>query len=119
MAGQPRRATARSTFDNRAFKLHMLAHPGAQCPQCRQMVGLCYTTNAPYTERDYAYQYYVFGILGVLLLMGPFFFAFLYGGVRMLTRAREFLNLENCALLMAIGCMLGIAYLSGHVFASC
>ena len=48
--------------------------------------------------------------------MGPFFFAFLYGGVRMLTRAREFLNLENCALLMAIGCMLGIAYLSGHVF---
>ena len=104
-------------IDNRAFKLHMLSRiQERNARSADKWLGFGYTTNAPYTERDYAYQYYVFGILGVLLLMGPFFFAFLYGGVRMLTRAREFLSLENCALLMAIGCMLGIAYLSGHVF---
>ena len=104
-------------MDNRSFKIEMLQRIKERNARTDDtLYGMGYTSNVPYTERDYVYQYYIFGILGVILLMGPFLFALGYGGLRLLLRPRQYLTLENCSLLMALGCMLCIAFFSGHVF---
>lgn len=104
-------------MDNRSFKIEMLQRIKERNARTDDtLYGMGYTSNVPYTERDYVYQYYIFGILGVVLLMGPFLFALGYGGLRLLLHPRQYLTLENCALLMALGCMLCIAFFSGHVF---
>lgn len=81
-----------------------------------QYLGIGYTSNVPYTERDYVYQYFVFGIGGILVLIAPYILSLLYAGVKILLKHKEKLNLENCAIGMSICCYLIIAYLAGHVF---
>lgn len=104
-------------MDNRSFKIEMLQRIKERNAHTDDtLYGFGYTSNVPYTERDYVYQYYIFGILGILLLMGPFLFALCYGGLRLVLRPKQYLTLENCSLLMALGCMLCIAFFSGHVF---
>lgn len=103
--------------NNRVFKQEMLERITQRNNRWQdRLVGIGYTTNVPYTERDYVYQYYIFGVLGSLLLMGPFIAALLYAAYKILRNLKKKLTLENCAVGMALSCMLTMAYLSGHVF---
>lgn len=79
-------------------------------------LGMGYTLNFQDLERDYVYQYYIFGIIGLALLIGPYFIILIYLVVK------GFRNFsKNFKLKTILGCMsvvlgLIIAYYSGHVF---
>ena len=79
-------------------------------------LGMGYTSNIPDAERDYVYQYYILGILGVIILIGPYVGILIYAGIKMLLQYKEKMNLQNGAILMSLACLCIIAYLSGHVF---
>ena len=79
-------------------------------------LGIGYTANLAYTERDYVFQYYIFGVLGCILFIGPVFYFLLASGFRILKRYKTSLNIENVSIGMSLCCLLTIAYLSGHVF---
>lgn len=104
-------------INNRTFKIEIINRiiERNENPADR-FLGIGYTSNVPYTERDYVYQYFVFGIIGVLVLIAPYFISLLYAGIKILLKYKEKLNLENCATGMALCCYLIIAYLAGHVF---
>lgn len=80
------------------------------------LLGMGYTSNIPDAERDYVYQYYIFGIIGLILLIGPFIGILVYSGIKMLIKYKEKMNLQNGAIIMSLSCLCIIAYLSGHVF---
>ncbi len=77
-------------------------------------LGMGYTINFPDAERDYIYQYYLFGISGILLLIVPYVVEYLKK-IRVFLHEREF-TYANCFGLLAG--FLGIvgAYFSGHLF---
>ncbi len=78
--------------------------------------GMGYTLNFLDLERDYFYQYYIFGILGLLVLIAPYFIVLIYLAIK------GFRNFnKNFRFITILGCMsvllgLVIAYYSGHVF---
>lgn len=77
--------------------------------------GLGYSLNYIYTETDYYYQFYSYGILGMLLFIFPYFAILFYIGILILKNIKTKFNLENCMYLLGIILSLGIAYFSGHV----
>lgn len=79
-------------------------------------LGMGYTLNMIDLERDYYYQYYLFGIIGVLLLMGPYFAVLGYLVVRCLCNFKKNFNFETITYFMGPCLGLLIAYYSGHVF---
>ena len=78
--------------------------------------GLGYTLNMIDGERDYVYQYYLFGIIGIIVLMGPYFVMLLYLIVRLLFNLKKCFKLDVACSLMGVVLGLLIAYYSGHVF---
>ncbi len=78
-------------------------------------LGLGYTLNYIYTEADYSYQYYSYGMAGIVLLIAPYFCMLLYVIIQGLRHFKEMFTLE-CAMY-AIPPVLGLAVakLSGHV----
>ena len=79
-------------------------------------LGMGYTLNFMDLERDYVYQYYIFGIIGLLLLIGPYFIVLIYLAIKGIRNFNK-----NFRLITILGCMsvvlgLIIAYYSGHVF---
>ncbi len=67
-----------------------------------------------YTESDYSYQIYSYGIIGFVIFIGIYILAILYLVYKMF-RKNNF-NMENCMYLFAPTLGLLIAYYSGHVF---
>ena len=78
--------------------------------------GLGYTLNMIDGERDYVYQFYLFGIIGIIVLMGPYFAMLLYLIVRSLFNLKKCFKLDVACSLMGVVLGLLIAYYSGHVF---
>lgn len=79
-------------------------------------LGMGYTLNFMDLERDYVYQYYIFGIIGLLLLIGPYFIVLIYlaiKGIRNFNKNFKFITILGC---MSVVLGLLIAYYSGHVF---
>ena len=81
-----------------------------------KLFGLGYTLNFIDLERDYYYQYYLFGIIGLLLFIFPYFYLLIKNIVIALKNFKK--NLSFKTLLCFMSPMLGllIAYYSGHVF---
>ena len=79
-------------------------------------LGLGYTLNFMDVERDYVYQYYLFGIVGMLILMGPYFILLAYLIFKTLKNIKVNLKLNIILGFMSVVLGLSIAYLSGHVF---
>ena len=77
--------------------------------------GLGYSLNYIYTESDYSYQYYIYGIFGILLFLAPYFLIILYLGISILKNFKSKFNLENIMYLLGPMLSLVIAYYSGHV----
>lgn len=79
-------------------------------------LGMGYTLDFMDLERDYIYQYYIFGIIGLLLLIGPYFVLLIYlaiKGFRSFNKNFKFITILGC---MSVLLGLVIAYYSGHVF---
>ncbi|MCI8486651.1 MAG: hypothetical protein HFJ20_06225, partial [Clostridia bacterium] len=104
-------------IDNRRFKVEMIERIiERNNNNMDSILGIGYTSNVPYTERDYLYQYYIFGIAGVILLIGLYIAILVYCIYKILRNYKQKLNIENCSIGIALCCMLVAGYLSGHVW---
>jgi hypothetical protein len=79
-------------------------------------LGMGYTLNFMDLERDYVYQYYIFGIFGVLLFIVPYILLLFINAFRVLFNLKDNFKFEILLYLMAPAMGLVLAYLSGHVF---
>ncbi len=81
-----------------------------------KLMGITYerTSKVFNLERDFLYQYYSLGILGVLLFLSPYILIVLFGGLVLLIKFKTKLTYQNCALLLGIGLILCLAYYSGN-----
>lgn len=68
------------------------------------------------SEKDYYMQMYYFGLVGVIILIGPYIFNILYGIYRILRYRESLFVLDNIIALMCVCIGVVIPYLSGHVF---
>lgn len=78
-------------------------------------LGMGYTTNYIYTEADYTYQFYMYGIIGIVLFIGPYIAMLLFVIIKGLLNIRKIFNLSTaiCFVAPLIGIL--VAKLSGHV----
>ena len=78
--------------------------------------GLGYTLNFMDIERDYVYQYYLFGIFGLILFICPYFILLIISLVKVLKHLFDYIKIPTIIFFMSPVLGLAIAYLSGHVF---
>lgn len=68
-----------------------------------------------YIERDFVAHYYTIGIVGILLLLGPYFGLLIWKGFDSLIHYQEKFTFARLTLLASICVTLALAFLSGHV----
>lgn len=78
------------------------------------LLGLGYTIDFMDIERDYVYQYYLFGIFGFLLLVGPYIALFMYNFANAFNKYN--FRYEYCLCLISSFFGLVLCYFSGHLF---
>lgn len=66
-------------------------------------------------EKDFVYHYYTLGIVGTILLLGPFMAIIFFAMFMMLKKWKHLITIENCAFVLGIGLTLFVAYYSGNV----
>lgn len=76
-------------------------------------LGLGYNLNFIYTETDYSFQYYSYGIIGCILFFGGYFITILYSLYKII-KDKKF-KFENILLLSCPAIALFTAQFSGHV----
>lgn len=81
-------------------------------------MGYSRTSNIYNLERDFLYQYYSMGVVGVILLLGPYVGIVAFIMVMMLIRFKTTFNMINCSLILGCGLSLFLAYYSGNVMES-
>lgn len=79
-------------------------------------LGLGYTLNFMDLERDYYYQFYILGIGGMLILMGPYFALLIYLIIKALKNFKYNLKFKTFLAFMSPVLGMVIAYFSGHVY---
>lgn len=77
--------------------------------------GMGYTLNYIYTEADYSYQMYLYGIMGLLLFVGPYFYLLFVVVWKGLRNFKKLFNLECAVYFLAPLSGLCVAKMSGHV----
>lgn len=78
-------------------------------------VGMGYTLNYIYTETDYSFQMYSYGLIGLTLLIGPYFVMLVYVLYQGLRHFKHMFTLE-CAIYFSAPLFgVAIAKFSGHV----
>lgn len=80
------------------------------------LLGMGYTINFEDLERDYVYQYYIFGIIGVIILIFPQISILFKHTINILKRYKTIDITQTLLLLSSPYICLVCAYLSGHVF---
>lgn len=78
-------------------------------------IGYTRTSSIYNLEKDFVYQYYSVGIVGVILLLGPYIGILLFVMGRMLRYFKKQVTVFNCSLVLGIGLSLFLAYYSGNV----
>jgi len=79
------------------------------------LLGIGYTTNFEDLERDYVYQYYIFGIIGLIIIILPEIILLIKSIINILKRFKKIDITLTCLLLSSPCICLVCAYLSGHV----
>lgn len=74
-----------------------------------------FTSGGLYLEQDFAVHYYTIGILGVVLLLGPWIFYLAKMGCVIVYNFKKKFTFLNCSLLGGIVACLGSAWFSGHI----
>lgn len=80
------------------------------------LLGIGYTTNFPYTEKDIISQNIWFGITGTILFLGPFFIVFIVCVFLILKNFKKCFTLYNCILGISVCAGAAISFISGHLF---
>lgn len=80
------------------------------------LLGMGYTLNFMDVERDYVYQFLLFGIIGVVLFLGMYFVMILKNVFEALKNLKKGCKINIALAFMAPCVMFAIAYFSGHVF---
>lgn len=78
-------------------------------------LGIGYTLNYIYTEADYSYQYYTYGLMGFLVLIGPYFVLLLYVLIQGLKHFKAMFTMESAIYFICPMLGLVAAKFSGHV----
>lgn len=81
-------------------------------------VGYTRTSNIFNLEKDFVYQYYSMGIIGALLLVGPYIMIVLMAIFIMLLRFKNKVTFGNSALVLGCGLTCCLAYYSGNTLES-
>jgi len=104
--------------DTRVFKTELVGRITEQNGRSLdRLFGIGFTSGVPYVERDYVNQYYLFGIVGLLVLIVPFFVLFFGGAAKAFCsfwKGRPFFT--QGATLVSLFALFGTAYYAGHVF---
>jgi len=79
-------------------------------------LGIGYSTNFPYIERDVVSQIAWFGIFGMFLLVGPYLLLAFICLILIFKKPKECLNLYNCTLLISTFGGIFVSLLAGHLF---
>lgn len=80
------------------------------------LFGMGYTINFQDLERDYVYQYYIFGIIGLIIILLPEMILLFKTTFGILKRINKIEITSTLLLLSGPYICLVCAYLSGHVF---
>lgn len=81
-----------------------------------EFLGIGYTSNFPYVEKDFVSQYIWFGYAGLFILIGPYYFIFIYSLGLALKNIKTHFRYENILLGMSILGSSLLAGLAGHLF---
>jgi len=80
-------------------------------------LGIGYSIRTIEMERDYYQQFYLFGVVGLLLLVLPYVVMFIIGGLKILKNIKKKFTIENIFFMSSMFSGLAIAYFSGHFYA--
>jgi len=80
------------------------------------LVGMGYTLNFIYTEEDYTFQFYLYGIIGLILFIGPYFMILLYSLIKFFRHFKKNFTILNTMTILSLTIGLVVPYLSGHIF---
>lgn len=103
---------------NRTFKIELIARIVERNDNSGDALwGIGYTSGVPYTERDFYFQYYLYGAVGIAVLLLPFFAAALWGAASILKKlfAKKAFSVP-AALFFGVVFYFATAYAAGHVF---
>lgn len=80
-------------------------------------LGLTYTRvmNIFNIERDYVMQYYSLGIIGTIIMLGPYFLVIIISVIKILKDFKNKFNFKNITLLSSVSIILFSAYFSGNI----
>lgn len=81
-------------------------------------IGYTRTSNIYNLEKDFLYQYYSMGILGAMLLVGPYIILLLVVMVSMIVSFKKKMTLLNLSLVLGCGLTCCLAYYSGNTLES-
>ncbi|MEG2908332.1 MAG: O-antigen ligase family protein [Erysipelotrichaceae bacterium] len=81
------------------------------------LVGIGYSrsTHIYNIERDFIFQYYSSGIIGIIVFIGPYVSIVGIGIIYMLLKFKEKLNILNCSIILGVGLSLFVAFYGGNV----
>lgn len=79
-----------------------------------KFLGMGYTIGTMDMEKDYVYQYYLFGIIGLILLIGVYIFFYIYNILKIFKKS--YFNYNFCITLVPPFLGLVACYFSGHLF---
>ena len=69
-----------------------------------------------YSEHDIIVQMFTMGILGLLLLIGPYIVIFVYFVFKMVMDAEKEINFLNLVFVMAFGMIISVSIITSHIF---
>lgn len=79
-------------------------------------LGLGYTLDMLNLETDYKNLYFEFGILGLILFVGPYFILFILSGLLLLKNLKKGFIAENILLFASVFCGIVSPHISGHLY---
>lgn len=79
-------------------------------------LGIGYTSNFPYMEKDIYGQNVWFGYLGTTVLIGPYFLCVLYALIYILKHRKSNLRYENVFFAVSLGGISMLCLMAGHLF---
>lgn len=84
------------------------------------LLGITYTRvqNIFNIEKDFVMQYYSLGIIGLILVFGPYFIILLYWTIKMLVNKLKVLNIFNSISFITICMVFFVSYYSGNLLNS-
>lgn len=79
-------------------------------------LGIGYTSNFPYVERDFTGQAIWYGWMGSILILGPYYLVGIYGVIQILRKFKTRFNYENAFFAVSLGGISVLAVVAGHLF---